>query len=112
LFKIPLAVVFLFLAGMPALADEFPRFDIDATCRAAPRLMPSETDVYQSCVQDETEARNQLERRWASFNDGQRQECVRVTNDGGSPSYVDVLACMEVAAGIPASMPRRSRQVR
>ena len=112
MFRIPLAVMLLSLAGMPASADEFPRFNIDATCRAAPSLMPSSTDVYQGCVQDETEARNQLERRWASFNEGQRAECVRVTNDGGSPSYVDVLACMEVAAGIPASMPRRSRQVR
>ncbi|WP_046867930.1 hypothetical protein [Microvirga massiliensis] len=103
-------MVMLVFAGTAAAADEFPGFDIEAICRAAPRLLPSETDTYQNCVRDETEARNQLERQWASFNAGLREECVRDTSVGGSPSFVDVLTCIQMAVGMPASMPHRLRR--
>ncbi len=103
----PIALVTLL--ATPSLAQEPPRFDIEATCRAAPRLEPTDPNPYQSCVRDETEARNQLDRQWASFNPGQRAECVRATGVGGSPSFVDVLTCIQMASGMPASMPRRSR---
>jgi hypothetical protein len=94
------------LFATTAAADEFPRFDIEATCRAAPRLVPTDPNPYPSCVRDETEARSQLERQWASFNVGQREECVRASSIQGTPSFVDVLTCLQMAGGMPASFPR------
>jgi hypothetical protein len=55
-------VLVLLFAGTADSADEFPRFDIEAICRAAPRLEPTDPNPYPSCVRDETEARSQLER--------------------------------------------------
>ena len=81
-------------------------FDIEATCRAAPRLLPTDPNPYPSCVRDETEARSQLERQWASFNVRQREECVRASSIQGTPSFVDVLTCLQMAGGMPASFPR------
>jgi hypothetical protein len=100
-----LGVGMLLFAATAASADEFPRFDVEATCRAAPRLLPTDPNPYQSCVRDETHARGQLERQWASFNAGQREECVADSSIGGTPSYVDVLTCLQMAGGAPASFP-------
>jgi hypothetical protein len=103
------SVAALFLAASSAAAQEFPRFDIETVCRAAPRLAGSDSDPYQSCVRDETEARGQLERQWTSFDAGQRSRCVQETTIEGSPSFVDVLTCIQMAAGMPPSMPARRR---
>lgn len=92
-------LILLLLTGSNALAEEVPRFDITAMCRAAPRLEASDQDTYQNCVRDETEARNQLERQWASFDARQRDMCTRDTTVGGSPSYVDILTCIQIANG-------------
>ena len=100
----------LLIAATAAAAEGIPRFDIEALCRSAPRLLASDPNPFQGCVRDETEARNQLERQWASFDAAQREECVRATDVGGAPSFVDVLTCIQMAAGTPPSVPRRSRQ--
>lgn len=109
MFRIPCTVAFLVVATA-AFADEVPRFDVEAICRSAPRLEPTDPNPVQSCVRDETEARNQLERQWASFSESQRNECVRETNVAGYPSYVDVLTCIQMAAGMPASLSRWLKQ--
>ena len=96
--------VLLFVATSAA-AQEFPRFDIEATCRAAPRLLPTDPNPYQGCMRDESHARGELERQWASFNAGQREECVRDSSVGGTPSFVDVLTCIQMASGVPALYP-------
>jgi hypothetical protein len=100
----------LLIAATAAAAEGVPRFDIETLCRSAPRLEPTDPNPYQGCVRDETEARSQLERQWASFDAAQREECVRATDVGGAPSFVDVLTCIQMAAGTPPSVPRRSRQ--
>ena len=100
-----LGVGVLLFAAAAASAQEFPRFNIEATCRAAPRLLPTDPDPYQGCVRDEGRARGELERQWASFNAGQREECVRASSVGGTPSFVDVLTCLQMATGGPALYP-------
>ena len=57
MFRIACAGLLLF-AATAAAAEGVPRFDIEALCRAAPRLEPTDPNPYQSCVRDETEARN------------------------------------------------------
>lgn len=100
----------LLLASPAAWAQGVPRFDITAMCRAAPRLEASDQDTYQRCVRDETSARDQLERQWASFDAGQREMCAQETNVGGAPSYVDVLTCIQMANGTaPPGTTRRPR---
>ena len=87
---------FALLAGSAALASELPRYDVDATCRAAPSLKTGDRNTDRNCVRDETQARTQLERQWAGFDAKQRTLCVQEESLGGSPSYVDLLTCLQM----------------
>lgn len=105
-----LGLIALPLLGSVAWAEELPRFDISTMCRAAPRLEAGDQDTDQNCVRDETQARTELERQWASYDVGQRDRCVRETTVGGAPSYVDVLTCIQMASGnAPPSAKHRTR---
>jgi len=107
------SMTLLLLAAPAAMAQGVPRLDIEATCRSAPALAPGDSSPYQECMRDETDARTQLEQQWAGFNPGQREMCFQETHVGGSPSYVDVLTCIQMASGNPSTAPaRRARQVR
>jgi hypothetical protein len=100
----------MLLAGSAAWAQDVPRFDIPAMCRAAPRLEASDQGTYQTCVRDETEARTQLERQWTGFDARQRQTCVQEGSVEATPSYVQVLTCIQIASGnAPPASARRPR---
>jgi hypothetical protein len=98
-------LMLLFFAGSSAKAEDLPRFNIEAMCRAAPTLGASDQNTDQNCVRDETQARSQLEQKWGSYDARQRNMCVEETNSGGAPSYVDVLTCIEMASGNPIAAP-------
>jgi hypothetical protein len=58
-----------------------------------------------ACERDENTARDTLEKEWSQFSPAQRAECARLSSLGGSPSYVELLTCLEIAKGaneIPA----------
>lgn len=89
----------LLLVSPASSGEKAPRFDIDAMCRAAPRLPASDQTTFQDCVRDETAARSQLDQHWASFDTRQREVCAQETVVGGAPSYVEVLTCIQIASG-------------
>ena len=59
------AVGLLALLATPVFANEPPRFNIEATCRAAQPLGPEDQAPYDGCVRDENEVRSQLVEQWA-----------------------------------------------
>jgi uncharacterized membrane protein len=85
------------LVGAPAWADDVPKFDIKATCRGV--AANGTEDTSRGCEASEQDARAQLERRWTSFKPDSRRVCTQETQIGGSPSYVEVLTCVEMAEG-------------
>jgi hypothetical protein len=100
-------ILLLLLASPGVLAAEIPSLPIEATCRAAPRLEAGDADPFQGCMKDEQAARSELEQQWASFSPQHRDVCMEQTRVGGSPSYVDVLTCLQMYAGMPATRPPR-----
>src|SRR3954453_17368788 len=90
--------IVVLLTTPAAFADEPPRFNIEATCRAAPALLSRDADPFVGCVRDERAAEASLIRQWASFRGDHRRNCVAETQIGGSPSYADVLTCVQMAA--------------
>jgi hypothetical protein len=86
------------LASHATMASDFPSFQIERICRAAPRLLATDPDPYPRCTNDERGARAQLEQQWARFRPDHRQLCVRETMLDGTPSYVEVLTCLEMYA--------------
>jgi hypothetical protein len=101
------AVLFL-LVTTPAWASDFPQFNLKATCRGAPRLLAQDADPYERCMTAERAARAELQRRWTSFGSKERRLCISSTRiGGGSPSYVEVLCCLEIACRSPSPGPLR-----
>ena len=90
--------VMLLLATHTTMASDFPHFQLERICRAAPRLLATDPDPYARCMTDERGARSQLEQQWARSHPEHRELCVRETNLDGTPSYVEVLTCLEMYA--------------
>ena len=53
----------------------------------------------KACTSDETDAKNQLAKRWSSYSASQKKECVGESSIGGEKSYVELLTCLEMSAG-------------
>ena len=77
-------------------ASDIPHFNIEATCRAAPSLAGGIQKPFDECMKDEQAARAELEKGWATYSSQQRAECVSLERVGGSPSYVDVVSCLQM----------------
>ncbi len=76
---------------------EVPKLNITPTCRAA----STDTQVHRpqgACERDENQARAALEKRWRSYTVAERQRCTTMVLTGGSPSYVELLTCLQTAA--------------
>jgi hypothetical protein len=79
------------------VADAVPRYDIRRTCRAAVTLAAgSEGRTVESCMAGEEAARKDLEKQWAKVPAPERTQCVGTVAVGGSPSYVELLICLEM----------------
>ena len=98
--------------GSGAAAQQLPRFDIEASCRTAQALTAEDRNPVQGCLRDEADAERQLQAIWGSAPSGQRETCAKETQVGGSPSYVDVLTCLQMfQGGASTTPPRRRRQL-
>ncbi len=89
------------------VADGVPQFNVDSSCRAAgTATMPGRDE--SACRRDEQDARGRLDQQWKEFNAEQHGHCVRLSVAGGSPSYVELLTCLELAKQ-SASLPPESK---
>lgn len=89
----------LVLAGtqIAPAADEVPRFDIGPSCKAAATAAVTTSRDESACKADENAALDKLKQDWGQYNTTQRGHCVRLSSLGGSPSYVELLTCLELA---------------
>jgi hypothetical protein len=78
------------------VADPVPRLDIKSTCRAAIELAGNTGRTVESCVAGEDAARKELEKDWAKFPAAERTQCIQTAAKGGSPSYVEIIVCLEM----------------
>lgn len=81
----------------PARADGFPRFDIDRGCKAEVAETGGTGETMASCVGDETRARDELQPRWNTYGKADQKTCVAETSMDGTPSYVELQICLEMA---------------
>jgi hypothetical protein len=75
-----------------AIADAVPKFDIARECQGE----GGTEEMLKRCVDDETQARNQLQTEWMQFSPGAKTRCNQETSIDGSPSYVEFLTCLEM----------------
>lgn len=90
------------------VADRIPKFNIEATCRAAEAsaaraILGNDT---QSCVNDERDARDTLAKEWSQFSSANHASCTQLSITSTEPSYVELLTCLEMtrdAKQVPAT---------
>ena len=98
---IPFSMIALSTQLVITVADSVPKFDIQRECRV------DSADAYDAnaglnatikrCVADEQRALSQLQAQWSEFQGSDRSQCIQETNIGDTPSYVDLLTCLQGA---------------
>jgi hypothetical protein len=83
------------------VADNVPKFDIARGCKidSASAFDPNAgmSATIKRCVNDEQQAKDQLQTQWSSFDNADRTMCTgSTTNDSSTPpSYVELLTCLQ-----------------
>ena len=78
-------------------ADRIPAFDIVRNCSA--EVATVGTEKVADCAKDETDAKNELDKRWPQFGASNKQACVEESSIGAGQSYVELLTCLEMSSG-------------
>ena len=76
-----------------------PTANVESMCLAeqSAATPDSKASDFQSCVNDERKALNELRRKWASYPTKARATCA--VPDGISTSYVELQTCLEMQPG-------------
>lgn len=91
---LPIAILMLLpLSHVARVADDIPKFDIARECRSE----GGSKAMMDKCAEDEMQARNDLQAQWAQFGASARASCFQETDSDGTPSYVELLTCLEMA---------------
>jgi hypothetical protein len=88
------AIVSAFASDQAWAADEPPAFDIARNCRE--EVVGAAIATPESCSKDETDAKNELTKRWSQSD---KKFCTGEASMGGDKSYVELLTCLEMAGG-------------
>jgi hypothetical protein len=96
-----ISVPIIFLGSHLAItvADNVPKFDIARGCRVDNSASSGLADEQplRKCVSDEQRALQQLQNQWSQFSESDRTTCTTTTNSDGTPSYVELLTCLQEA---------------
>jgi hypothetical protein len=91
------AIIPAFAIDRAGAADGPPAFDIARNCRA--EVIGAVTATTESCSKDETDAKNELTKRWSEFSASSKKSCIGEADIGGDKSYVELLTCLEMTTG-------------
>ena len=93
------AIVFAsFAIDQAGAADRLPAFDIARNCNAETAGLAIGTGI-EACTKDETDAKNELGKRWSQYGAYEKKFCVGESGTGGEQSYVELLTCLEMSTG-------------
>ncbi len=79
-------------------ADAVPKFDVVKNCKAEVAGGGGIGETVESCTSDEEQARQDLAQKWTEFTQEDKSTCIRETSLDGTPSYVELQTCLEIAA--------------
>jgi hypothetical protein len=82
-----------------AAGATLPTANVESMCQAEQSAAPpgSKASDFQSCVNDERKALNELRQKWARYPTKARATCAAV--NGISISYVELQTCLEMQPG-------------
>ncbi|WP_234683927.1 hypothetical protein [Bradyrhizobium monzae] len=82
------------------VSDRVPELKVEAQCQATTAtdkaMGLAESQSFADCMRDETNAQQQLQTLWTATSSPVRDSCLGEATDEGSPSYVDLLTCIQM----------------
>ena len=105
------AASFLFAIPSIVSAAEPPKWDVQKSCQSSFTADAGGADRQRvsSCVSDEKTAGDTISKDWASYPGPDREHCQQLATLGGTPSYVEMLTCLQIARDtktLPADIKR------
>jgi hypothetical protein len=94
---IPFAALALGTNLVMVAANTVPKLNIEPSCKTAGVEGMALGRTTQSCINDENGARDQLVKDWSTFSAADKSHCLSMVSTGGSPSYVELLSCLEMS---------------
>jgi len=74
------------------ITDSVPKFDMAGECRSE----GGSTATLKARAEDEADARDQLQPLWRQSSAADKASCLAETKTDGTPSYVELLTCLEM----------------
>ena len=101
----PIILAAKLVGSVLAVADtSFPQFNPAPGCKAASAINQSidlaVSQDYTACMADEASAKQELQQSWSKYSAADKRRCVGQTEDGGMPSYVEVVECLLVTINV------------
>ena len=92
------AMLITSLGLVVTVADTVPRYNVRSTCSKAVALtaMGEGGRTVESCMVGEDSARKDVEKDWTKTPAAERTRCVSTVRADSSPSYVELLICLEM----------------
>jgi hypothetical protein len=78
--------------------DAVPGFDIAANCKAEVVVTGGFGETVDYCTRAEENSKQQLAKQWAQFAKADKAQCILETSSDGTPSYVELETCLELAS--------------
>jgi len=82
-----------------AAVDAVPTLNIEPSCRAAAQQAAT-PDSLSVCRNSEQKARDEMQRLWPQLNAADKAHCVQAATVGGTPTYTELLTCLEMARDV------------
>ena len=98
---VPIPIMILASQLVIAVVDDVPKFDIARGCKidSAAAFDPNAgmSATVKRCMDDEQQAKEQLQSQWSAFANSDRVMCTGLTTDSSAtpPSYVELQTCLQ-----------------
>jgi hypothetical protein len=90
--RIGLSFLLFGLQFTVAFADGPPKLDVSISCNGASRLTGRDKEA---CILDEGTGQRTLTKNWSKYSTEDKTHCVTYVQTGRSPSYVELLSCLD-----------------
>lgn len=89
--------VLLTASHLVLAVSDVPKLNVEPSCRAAADASLGQNRDANACLRDENQARDKLQQQWKEFGRADQTRCLRLSQLGGMPSYVELLTCLQIA---------------
>jgi len=94
--RLAFGMAILIAGAAPVTAQGFPNFNVQQGCLQV-SSGPNKLTTFDQCMADENEARDDLVKNWQSFLPSEQRVCLSEAIFDGTPSYGELVECLNMA---------------